>query len=781
MTLYFYNCVIIIYLSYYRAISLFFSVIFGIALCALAQVTTGQSDENYTCDDKDKNFAICECTEPVCYFKLAIEHLQTFTSYEKEAPLGTRGTIFYINGRNKLLPTLVGDGPCNSYMYDTNICTDPNTVDGSTFRSFISVNKRMPGPTIIVNEGTTVVVDVFNNLVTEETSIHWHGMHQRGSPWMDGVGFISQCPIEAGTSFRYIFKATPSGTFWYHSHSGAQRTDGLFGALIVKEKKYILPHPRDVFDTPGNHSITLLDWARDASLDLFVQIHSSIVFFENGNYDEVPKLGAEQYSPTCSADGAEVGPIPYWSGLAQGLGKHKNVDFINARLKTFTVEDVNTYRFRLIGAQALYAYRFSIDDHNLTLVATDGYFIEPILVDYIIIHTGERYDFLLEANQAPNNYLMRFETLEVDCKDLKRGSNLIGNDGIAVLNYNYMQIDYNKLEIDYANKNPKSCSELNTCIVANCPFKDYASPAYECMNVENFTLFIPTTAEELPDSNNVRKNSTFFFNFGFDSNEFTSTINGRNFILPSTSLFAEQKYLDDIKSQMCTSTEDECNGTQCQCINIINLNDAFYNKTVRFVLSSLNISDGFSFAHPVHLHGHSFHVVKTGYGMYDNEGKVYEPNADLRCESSPCITAPRWSNKEDNIISINDKTVRKDTVIVPAGGYVVIDFIADNPGYWFLHCHIESHQLEGMALVINEVPSKHISALKGMPTCGNFNITVEEFNKGEGESESSSPQSQDRYLIAMIVFIVLFVFALFVLCITCAVCYIVCYIASKDN
>ena len=80
-----------------------------------------------------------------------------------------------------------------------------------------------------------------------------------------------------------------------------------------------------------------------------------------------------------------------------------------------------------------------------------------------------------------------------------------------------------------------------------------------------------------------------------------------------------------------------------------------------------------------------------------------------------------------------------------------------------------------MALVISEVPSKHISALKGMPTCGNFNITVEELNKGEGESESRSPQSQDRYLIVMIVFIVLFVSVLFVLCITC------CYIASKDN
>ena len=48
--------------------------------------------------------------------------------------------------------------------------------------------------------------------------------------------------------------------------------------------------------------------------------------------------------------------------------------------------------------------------------------------------------------------------------------------------------------------------------------------------------------------------------------------------------------------------------------------------------------------------------------------------------------------------------IRKDTVIVPAGGYVVIAFQADNPGYWFLHCHMEAHQLEGMAVIVQEYP-----------------------------------------------------------------------------
>jgi len=46
------------------------------------------------------------------------------------------------------------------------------------------------------------------------------------------------------------------------------------------------------------------------------------------------------------------------------------------------------------------------------------------------------------------------------------------------------------------------------------------------------------------------------------------------------------------------------------------------------------------------------------------------------------------------------------TVLVPYGGYTVIRFVVDNPGWWLLHHHIEIHQLEGMAVVIKEAIRK---------------------------------------------------------------------------
>ena len=47
-----------------------------------------------------------------------------------------------------------------------------------------------------------------NKLLSDSTSIHWHGLHQKGTPWMDGVAYISQCPIGPGQVFTYKFKVT---------------------------------------------------------------------------------------------------------------------------------------------------------------------------------------------------------------------------------------------------------------------------------------------------------------------------------------------------------------------------------------------------------------------------------------------------------------------------------------------------------------------------------------------------------------------------------------------
>ena len=65
----------------------------------------------------------------------------------------------------------------------------------------------------------------------------------------------------------------------------------------------------------------------------------------------------------------------------------------------------------------------------------------------------------------------------------------------------------------------------------------------------------------------------------------------------------------------------------------------------------------------------------------------------------------------------------KDTVAVADGGFTIIRFLADNPGYWLVHCHMSWHSHNGMAFVVKvgDVAKDVAPVPKGFPTCGDFN------------------------------------------------------------
>jgi hypothetical protein len=69
----------------------------------------------------------------------------------------------------------------------------------------ITINGRTPGPTIFAQQNDTVIVEVKNNLLTENTAIHWHGIRQIGTPWFDGTEGVTQCPVLPGDTFVYKF------------------------------------------------------------------------------------------------------------------------------------------------------------------------------------------------------------------------------------------------------------------------------------------------------------------------------------------------------------------------------------------------------------------------------------------------------------------------------------------------------------------------------------------------------------------------------------------------
>lgn len=65
------------------------------------------------------------------------------------------------------------------------------TADGID-RGVMSINRKIPGPSLQVCKNDLIVVDVVNAMHGTATTIHWHGFHMRDTPHMDGVPFITQ-------------------------------------------------------------------------------------------------------------------------------------------------------------------------------------------------------------------------------------------------------------------------------------------------------------------------------------------------------------------------------------------------------------------------------------------------------------------------------------------------------------------------------------------------------------------------------------------------------------
>ena len=293
-----------------------------------------------------------------------------------------------------------------------NFAIPPIQADGH-FRPIITINSQMPGPTIIAHEGQTLNITVFNELNNVEgISIHWYGMHQRGTQDADGVAYITQRPIPALHNFTYKFRASPAGTHvhWYHAHSGAQRT---YGTLIVKGT---IPGNLYDRDLPGQHVFLLIGWQRDASIDLFYTIGTSLRYWQTSDDSNLP---FQRYNVTRGPDFTELGPVPFWSAIINDKGRHYNemgqTEIRPISLNYFNVTRGDRFCFRIIGAQALYPFRFSIEGHKLTVIATDGNPIIPIEdVNYVIINTGEQYDVVVHANNPEQkNFWIWSESLEV--------------------------------------------------------------------------------------------------------------------------------------------------------------------------------------------------------------------------------------------------------------------------------------------------------------------------------------------------------------------------------
>lgn len=91
--------------------------------------------------------------------------------------------------------------------------------------------------------------------------------------------------------------------------------------------------------------------------------------------------------------------------LINGLGRYS--DGTSSDLAVISVESGKRYRFRLVSLSCDPNFTFSIDNHTMTVIEVDGVNHEALATDEITIYAGQRYSFVLNANQTVDNYWIR--------------------------------------------------------------------------------------------------------------------------------------------------------------------------------------------------------------------------------------------------------------------------------------------------------------------------------------------------------------------------------------
>lgn len=291
-----------------------------------------------------------------------------------------------------------GIRPLFGNQFDLEIAERAVGIDGRQSKA-ITVNGQLPAPLLRWKEGDDVVLRVSNRL-TEDTSIHWHGILVPFQ--MDGVPGVSFPGIKPGKTFEYRFRVPQSGTYWYHSHSGAQEQIGHYGPIVIE------PKGADPVAFDREYVVVLSDWPSSSPERIFAKLKKQSDnfnfqkrtvgdFFEDasdGNLKQRGMWGRMRMSPTDIADvtGAEYtylvnghSPMENWTGL---------------------FEPGQRVRLRIINASAMTLFDVRIPRLPMTVVQSDGLNVKPVETDEFQIGVAETYDVVVRPESAEAFTLM---------------------------------------------------------------------------------------------------------------------------------------------------------------------------------------------------------------------------------------------------------------------------------------------------------------------------------------------------------------------------------------
>ena len=278
--------------------------------------------------------------------------------------------------------------------FDLRIAEAPVNFTGAA-RTGITVNGSIPAPLVRWREGDTVTMRVANAL-SEDTSIHWHGMILPAN--MDGVPGLSFHGIHPGETYTYKFTVRQGGTYWYHSHSGFQEQRGLYGPLVIDPRE---PEP---FQFDREHVVLLTDWTDEDPKRVFGKLKKQSDYYNHNrrNLGDFMKDVREQGFSKTMADRRAWGTMRMTPTDLADVSGYTYTHLMNGVTPsgnwTGLFKAGERVRLRFINGSAMTYFDVRIPGLKMTVVAADGQYVHPVSVDEFSIATAETFDVIVEPS-----------------------------------------------------------------------------------------------------------------------------------------------------------------------------------------------------------------------------------------------------------------------------------------------------------------------------------------------------------------------------------------------
>jgi FtsP/CotA-like multicopper oxidase with cupredoxin domain len=457
--------------------------------------------------------------------------------------------------------------------------------------------------------------------------------------------------------------AYDAGTHWYHSHVDFQIDNGAAGVIIVRD-------PNDPYYTPIENEVPIMlqDWYHGSPMDGwedFKVLRPSLTFPSTGDQ---PVAGQLTIVPeTMMINGKGNFDCSVATATFHNCSWKSRFNY-----PSFTMNQNDEYRLRFVaGGGSSYAPMDVCIGPNaemMTVIASDGQDIKPLRANCFQINAGQRIDAIWKAtanvDQRKGMFLRVRTKLPVDRAFLTgyaqinvmnvRGESVIGscNKACGTTRVGALECDCTADCVRLGDCCPdylQYCDDIpmlpNTLLGDDDGFPSIYNLVF--LNEFDFKHRRTQNLEPYPSNNYQRETITTYGMADFNA---TSA----HFSHPEPLLLAWYHGKNDFPNHVSYVKR----GTTVDWI--------FINKG--------------DMIHPLHFHGYKFWLLGSEYGVQAAPA-TFNPDTD-------------WGK-----LNFVDPPMR-DSYDMPSYGWVVVRWVANNPGAWVFHCHIEAHLMMGMAFVV---------------------------------------------------------------------------------